>query len=261
MVATASGSPATDAVKAMNDIRVFLRFGALAGLAGGGAAALFQLLVTEGQIERALALEAAKATEPVDEMFSRGTQIVGGAVAAVVLGLLLGVVFAVVAAALWPRLPGRSVFGRAGGLAAAAFVGWTLIPALKYPPNPPGVGNADTVGQRTGAYVALLVVGLILLYLALELWQQLTARGLVGASRFAVVAFGFLAVVAVLYLVFPANPDPVDVPANLIWHFRLDSLASNALLWLVVGTAFGYLGDRRTRAEQAAPSSTDPLRR
>ena len=221
---------------------------------------MFQVLVTEKQIKVALALEAAKASEPADEMFSRGTQIVGGAAAAVLLGLFLGVVFAVVAAALWPRLPGRSVAARAGGLAATAFLGWTLIPALKYPPNPPGVGDADTIGQRTGAYVALLVVGLILLYLALELWQRLTVRRISGAPRFASVAFGVLAVVTVLYLVFPASPDPVDVPANLIWHFRLDVLAGNALLWLVLGVTFGFLGDRRTRAEGATRSPSDALR-
>lgn len=239
----------------MNNIRGFIWRGAVAGLVAGAAAALFQVLVTERQIKAALVLEAARATEPADEMFSRGTQIVAGAGAAVLLGLLLGVVFAIAAAALWPSLPGSSVFSRSGKLAVAAFVGWTLIPALKYPPNPPGVGDPDTIGQRTGAYIALLVVGFIAIYLASEAWRKLSARGVDGARRFAVVVFGFLAVLTVLYLVFPANPDPIADPANLIWHFRLDSLATNALLWLVMGTVFGYLGDRTPRAQASVPDS------
>ena len=59
----------------------------------------------------------------------------------------------------------------------------------------------------------------------------------------------------------PANPDPLEVPANLIWHFRIDSLAANGLLWIVTGTAFGFLADRALRAASPIASPAGPTGR
>lgn len=233
----------------MNGIKAFLWRGAAAGALGGLAAALFQALVTARQIDIALEIEAANETGGgSDEMFSRTTQVAGGMLAAIIYGVLLGVIFAVVAAALWRALPGRTAFSRSIKLAVVAFVAWVLVPQLKYPANPPAVGDPDTVGQRTVSYLLLLVVSIGLAVGAWELWQRLTARGIEGATRFAAVAGGYLACVTAAYLIAPANPDPIDVPANLIWHFRIDSLAGNGLLWIVTGTAFGFLADRALRS-------------
>ncbi len=228
----------------MNDIKAFLGRGALAGLAGGVAAALFQWLVTEDQIRAALRIEAAHQTGDHQEMFSRGTQVTGGMLAAGIYGTLLGLVFGFVCAALWRWLTGSSVFARSIRIASVVFVAWVLVPALKYPANPPSVGNPDTIGQRTASYLGLLTVSVALAFLAWELWRNLTARGVDGAKRFAAVAGGYLAVITLTYLILPPNPDRLDAPANLIWHFRIDSLAGNALLWLVIATVFGWLGDR-----------------
>ena len=62
--------------------------------------------------------------------------------------------------------------------------------------------------------------------------------------------------ITIAYLVLPANPDPVTAPANLIWHFRINSLAGSGLLWLVIGSTFGWLGDRASpRATVRAAAS------
>ena len=75
---------------------------------------------------------------------------------------------------------------------------------------------------------------------------------------FAAVAGSYLATVMIAWLVFPANPDPIEMPANLIWHFRIQSLSGNAILWVVIGTAFGYLADRvTTRSEPSMVTSPD----
>ena len=234
----------------MNNMKAFLGRGALAGLAGGAVAAVFQWTVTEHQIRKALELEAAH-----EEMFSRSTQVIGGALGNVLFGLFVGLIFGFASALLW-RSASREggAFSRSIRLAGAVFVVWTLVPALKYPANPPGVGNPDTIDQRTASYLILLVVSVLVAILAREVWRQMTARGFVGAPRFAVVAGAYLAVIAALYVAFPANPDAVDAPANLIWHFRLDSLAGNALLWLVLGTVFGWLGDRAAARTDSSPS-------
>ena len=239
----------------MNNMKAFLGRGALAGLAGGAVAAVFQWTVTETQIRKALELEAANETGAHEEMFSRSTQVLGGMVGGVLFGLFAGLIFGFVSALLWRRASHEGgAFRRSIGLAGAVFVVWTLVPGLKYPANPPGVGNPDTIDQRTASYLILLVVSVLVAILAREVWGQMTARGFAGAPRFAVVAGAYLAVIAALYVVFPANPDSIDAPASLIWHFRLDSLAGNALLWLVLGTVFGWLGDRAATRIDSKPS-------
>lgn len=243
----------------MRNIKAFLGRGALAGIAGGIAAALFHLLVTERQIRQALAIEAARESGAHEEMFSRGTQVIGGMLGAGLYGVFLGLVFGFVCALLWSALSGRDVFTRSIRLAIVIFVAWTLVPALKYPANPPGVGDPDTIAQRTAWYLALALVSVLLLFLAWELWKQLTARGIEGAPRFASVTGAYLMAITVAYLALPANPDPIDAPANLIWHFRLDSLGGNALMWLVIGITFGWLGDRAIARAAAHPTSAESM--
>lgn len=243
----------------MRNIKAFLGRGALAGIAGGVAAALFHLLVTEREIRQALAIEAARESGAHEEMFSRGTQVIGGMLGACLYGVFLGLVFGFVCALLWTALSGRGTFTRSIRLAVVIFVAWVLVPALKYPANPPGVGNPDTIGQRTASYLALALGSLLLVFLAWELWKQLAARGIEGAPRFAAVSGAYLLAITVAYLVLPANPDPVDAPANLIWHFRLDSLAGNALMWLVIGITFGWLGDRAIARDTVRPNAAESM--
>lgn len=236
----------------MNHIKSFLWRGALAGLTGGVTAALFQWIVTEDQIRKALAIEdATTAGEVHEEMFSRTTQVAGGMSAAVIYGVCIGLVFAFVLAILWRALPGTSAFHRSIHLAVVGFATWVLVPGLKYPPNPPAVGDPDTVGERTAAYLGLMLASLVVAYLCWMLWQRVSERQGNPGRRFAIVAGAYLAAITVLYLVFPANPDAIEVPATLIWHFRIDSFAGNALLWLVMGSTFGILADvAANRAER-----------
>ena len=243
----------------MRNIKAFLGRGALAGLAGGVATAVFHWLVTERQITQALAIEAARETGAHEERFTRGTQVIGGMLGSGLYGVFLGLIFGFVCALLWSSMPGRDVFARSIRLAIVVFVAWTLVPALKYPPNPPGVGDPETVGQRTASFLILLVVSLLILFLAWELWKRLTSRGIAGAPRFAAVAGAYTVAITIAYLVLPANPDPVNAPANLIWHFRINSLAGSALLWLVIGSTFGWLGDRSSPRVTARAAASESL--
>ena len=45
----------------------------------------------------------------------------------------------------------------------------------------------------------------------------------------------------------------IDVPANLLWRFRIASLGGNLLLWSVLTVTFGTAAVRRERA-LAAPA-------
>src|SRR3954452_5618506 len=196
-------------------IKWFIWRGLAAGAIAGAAAALFVRFVTETQIGYALRFEDATGIglppgDPAE--FSRGTQHWGGMAAAVLYGAVLGVVLGIVLAALHHLLTGRNEFERALKVAAGAFVALVLIPALKYPPNPPTVGDPDTIGQRSTQFLLLMGASVVVVLAAWYLWMQLTERGWSGARRFLVGGGAFVALVALLLLVWPASPDPIVPP-------------------------------------------------
>jgi predicted cobalt transporter CbtA len=45
----------------------------------------------------------------------------------------------------------------------------------------------------------------------------------------------------------PDDTDVIKVPADLIWDFRLASIATLLVLWLGLGAIFGLLGERAER--------------
>ncbi|WP_165985439.1 CbtA family protein [Streptomyces sp. YIM 98790] len=241
------------------------------GLAAGGLAGLlsglFSLLVAGPLLDRAIALEeerlhagralALAASLPASlahgetEVFSRGTQHFGLVVTAVVTGLALGVFFGIGYALLHRRtaLSGGDHWTRALALAGAGFLALSLLPGLRYPANPPGVGDAGTVGDRQLLWLAAMFLGVAGTAAAWRLHRRLAARP--APVRHLAVALVLLATVTLLFAL-PPNPDPVDVPAALLWDFRLLSFAGHAVLWAALGAAFGWLGLRYDPASRAA---------
>jgi predicted cobalt transporter CbtA len=222
-----------------------LRRGAVAGAAGGGALALALAVLGGPLLAEAVALEEPGGGGP----FGRGVQQVAGVVGAVALGVALGVVFAVVFTAARHRLPGGDDWRRSLWLAAAAFVAVHLVPALKYPPNPPGVGDPATVGRRTALYVLLIAFSVVATVGAVRLGGWLAARGMAPAPRHVVTAVAWSALVAAALAGFPTPPDAVEAPATLVWQFRLTVVGGWLGLWAVTGAVFGWLAlppaDRR----------------
>lgn len=220
----------------------YLKSGALAGLAGGGALAVVLRLVGEGPIGQAVAIEHARHRgAPMAEMFSRGTQRIGGMAGALVYGLALGAVFGIVFAALRHRLPGRDDWYRAVSFGGIACVTIFLVPFLKYPANPPAVGDPETIGRRTALYVVMVVWSLVATFAAARANRWLRTRAVPDRRRLPAVAGVHVALVAIAFVVLPGNPDAITAPATLVWHFRMASLAGSAALWATMGTVFGWL--------------------
>jgi predicted cobalt transporter CbtA len=239
-----------------------LRCGLAAGLAAGLASALLIWLVVEPVIRRALAIEEARSTgrhgHVTEPLVSRGLQVVGGAATAVVVGALFGVVFAVVFAKLRHRLPGHSDFVRSAVLTALGFCVFTLMPALKIPANPPAVGDPETVTERTLIYVLSILLGLALVFAVAGLDRHLSKSGAPDSTRYTLDMYATVAGIVAILVLAPSSPDsvPSDVPASLLWDFRLASLAQLAAMWAVLGATFGLLVDRRgTRRREVVPAA------
>lgn len=246
-----------------------LRRAVLAGLVAGAVAAVFVGLVAEDSIDAAIAIEEAgadaahDADHDTDEstdsgdashghgddeaLFTRSQQVVGGLAAAVVFGLVVGVVFGTVYAAVRHKITIGSETGRVLLLAAAAYLATAVLPALKYPANPPAVGDPDTVNERTLLYFTFLAASIILAVAVGMLYRRLATR-LERSAAVVATATAALAGTAVLLVVWPSSPDRVaqDFPAQLLWDFRLESLATLTIIWSTFGLGMGWMSRPRT---------------
>ncbi|MFC7533082.1 CbtA family protein [Actinoplanes sp. GCM10030250] len=248
-------------------LRLIVR-GLLAGLIAGLLAGGFAYVFGEPHVDAAIAIEEAAAhaggevSHHEEELVSRGTQSGAGLFLATGLyGLALGGIFAIAYTLLRRRLRVASDARAALGLAAGTLLGFVVVPFLKYPANPPAVGDPATIDQRTIAYLAVVVLGLVAVWAGV-----LAARTQAAEWRRAVAgAGGFLVVVVVAYLLLPTFDEvPQTFPATLLWDFRISSLGTQVVLWSVLGLTFaGMLSTVRSRtgspAAPASPAGADSL--
>ena len=238
-------------------IASYLRRGMAAGLLAGLLAGLFALVVAEPLLDQAIGLEGsnhqegqASAThthEDEGEVFSRSTQKVGLFFATGLSGVLVGGVFGLVFAYFRGRMDYESDWIRSLSLAAALFAGAVLAPFLKYPANPPTVGDPATIGDRTIAYFAMVGLSLLAILAAWYISKLLKERGASAPVRQVTVGLGLVTVLIGLMLGLPATTDPGEFPAGLLWSFRLSSLGTQLVLWAGLGVLFGLLCEQANR--------------
>ena len=231
-----------------------LKRGVVSGAVGGLFAGAFGFLLAEPVMDRAVDLESgrqAAAGEHTVEVFSRHTQHLGFLGATFAVGLALGVLYGVVHHLL-SRGRTSEPWAQALRLGAGAFFGLTLVPFLRYPANPPGVGDSATIATRSHLWTVTLVIGLVGACVAGLVAGGLRDRGVRPPLRQLSVAAVLVATIALTF-VLPDSTDEVLAPASLIWQFRLLSLATLALLWGGLSVTFGLLGEREASAVPADP--------
>jgi predicted cobalt transporter CbtA len=252
-VATSSACPVTRTVT--DDMRTFgslLVRGLIVGLFAGLLAGTFAYVMGEPRVDAAIAIEESGAAHTHDHnhgdsaepavqedqpLVSREGQKGGLFLATGLYGVALGGMFAVAFTMLRRKLRTENDAYAALGLAAAGFIGIVLVPFFKYPPNPPAVGDPDTITRRTVTYLLTLVIGLLAVWAGVALSRWAARYGDVGRLAGGVV--GLVVTVVAAYLILPRiNEVPETFPATLLWQFRLASLGTQATLWLLLG--FGY---------------------
>ena len=139
-------------------IRRLLVRGLIVGALAGVLAFVVAYLFGEPQLQRAIDFEDAAGPALV----SRGVQrSIGLLTGSVVMGAALGGFFALVFAWAYGRVGTFGARSLAALLGAGAFLTITLVPFTKYPANPPGVGDPDTIDTRTALFVAMIVISLL----------------------------------------------------------------------------------------------------
>jgi predicted cobalt transporter CbtA len=240
-------------MKAITFIAITLLAGAIAGTILGA----INQVVVEPYIERAIELEMLQQnttaqsgqviTNPAEfaayRFWQKGGEIIAGTILGLSIGSLYGIVFAYTRGSISGTNNNKK---KALIVAGIMWLVLFLMPALKYPPNPPAVGNPETIYYRQSLYVAFLAIsGFSALGLAF-LYRKMMVASSNNTKKKAIIipSAVYAAIMAGAYLAMPANPDPINAPIDLVIGFRITSAITISMFWAVLGVIFGALWDK-----------------
>ena len=244
--------------------RAFLVRGLIAGLLAGIVCFAVAYTVGEQPVDDAIAFEDSAAAhhdeasshehEGDDVVVSRQTQSTWGlATATLAYGTAVGGIMALFAAFAMGRVGRLRPQATTGLVVGLGFLSVILLPYLKYPPDPPAVGNPDTIGIRTGDYFAMMVCSVAVVIVATIVASRLVPR--LGAYRglLLTMAGAGVVLIAVSWALPSVDEVPTGFPADVLWRFRVASLTTQVALWATLGIVFvgliGSLGKTQTQAQ------------
>src|SRR5947209_14036362 len=252
-------------------VAALLTRGLIVGLCAGLLAGGFGEIAAEPQINRAIAFEnhriqqqlarvdphAHVAKGPVSRSVQRG---IGLFTATGLYGVGFGGIFALAFAVLYGRV-GRARPARAAlEIAATGFLVVILVPFLKYPANPPSVGNPDTITHRTELYLAMIAISVLAAVAGLRIARTAATRWGASLGPLAGVATYLVLVVGAALVLPGVDEVPPNFPAVVLWRFRIASLGTQLVLWTTIGLGFGVLAERVMAGAAAARRRTRPAR-
>jgi predicted cobalt transporter CbtA len=251
-------------------VRTFLVRGMLVGIVAGLLCFGFLKIYGEPQVDRAIAFETqldeAKAAadkakgmhmsdDEEPELVGRPVQAGLGLFSAVLAySVAFGGLFGLAFAFAYGRVPGALTPQTLSALlAATGFIAVYLVPNLKYPANPPSVGDPETIGVRTALYFIMIAISLAAMIGSATLKRLFIPRfGEWNANLLAAACYIVIVVLAGLLL--PViNEVPEEFPAVVLWKFRVASLGAQFIMWATLGLLFGAvirrpITERRLRA-------------
>ena len=223
----------------------FLVITIISGAIAGTILGIINLGIVEPYIDKAIELETQKDIQAgqnvnLDEIvgyriWQKGGEIVGGIIYGISLSSLFGIVFA------YSRnsLPTSNDKVKAIFLASIMCFVLFIVPALKYPANPPAVGAPETIYYRQGLFVGFLVIsGATALTAAAFILKKIDGT---TSKKISIACAIYGAVMLVSYLVMPPNPDKISIPIDLIITFRFASALTISMFWGILGLTFGTL--------------------
>lgn len=243
--------------------RTLLIRGLIAGVVAGLLAFVVAKLIGEPHVAAGIRFEevrsAAAGEVGGEELVSRTVQNTWGLlVGSLVFGLAIGGLFSFAYGFAAGRLGLMSARATALVVAGLAFLAVYAVPALKYPGNPPGVNDGDTIGTRTNEYLGMLIISVLVVIGAVVLSRRLVPQ--LGSWNASLVAL--LAGLVLVGLAWQFLPEPERTPAGFsadtLWHFRIATTAIHATIYTALGLVFGFLSERELKAS-VAPRETVPV--
>jgi predicted cobalt transporter CbtA len=224
----------------------FIAITLLTGAISGTILAIANLGIVLPFIEQAIALENGRAAEQGEmlDVFEfdnyRIWQRTGQIAAGTILGTSVGALFGLVFAYSRSSIPASTNLKKALILAGIMWFVLFIVPALKYPANPPAVGNPETIYYRQSLYVAYLTIsGLTALGVAF-LYRKLGNK----QAKKALIPAIYAGIIIAAYLILPSNPDAITAPMELVVGFRIASGFTMSVFWLLLGFFLGWFWDK-----------------
>ena len=219
-------------------IIIVLISGCFAGLIHGGT----NLAIVEPYLDQAIGIENQTLFATGEEedtpafwveynsyrVWQKGGQVLAGAILGTSIASLVGIVFLFVRKSLPEGNNVRKTLILSGLMWFTIFV----IPFLKYPANPPTVGDAETVVMRgilSLSFIAISGLGAVAFY---QVYKKLQNKKI-----FAFV--GYAAFIGVAFFLMPENPDEITAPMELVEGFRGASFVAVSVYWLTLGLILG----------------------
>jgi predicted cobalt transporter CbtA len=235
-------------MKAITFIAITLLAGAIAGTILG----TINQVAVEPYIEHAIELEmqntaqSGQVINPAEfaayRFWQKGGEIIAGTILGLSIGSLYGIVFVYTRGSISGNNKKKALI-----VASIMWFVLFLMPVLKYPPNPPAVGDPETIYYRQSLYVAFLAIsGFSALGLAF-LYRKMVSSN----TKKAIIPSAYAAIMAGAYLAMPANPDPINVPIDLVIGFRITSAITISMFWALLGVIFGAFWDKLNPDETA----------
>lgn len=225
-------------------ILIVLISGAFAGLVHGTV----NFAIVEPYLDQAIGIEnqnlfASGEEEDTPEFWVeyegyRAWQKSGQILAGVILGVSVGSLFGIVFALSRNSLPGNNDVKKSLVLAGIMWLTLYLIPFLKYPANPPTVGDGETVVLRAILYLSFIAIsgfGAVGFY-------QLSKKLQNNKKIIALLGYGVF--ITGVFFVMPENPDEITAPMNLVNEFRIMSVLGVTSFWASVGIILGLFWNR-----------------
>jgi putative cobalt transporter subunit CbtA len=224
----------------------FIFISLLSGIIAGVILAGVNYFVAEPFIDQAIGIEvdnsiASGEVVDFDELSSyRVWQKEGTFAAGAFLGLTYGAILGIVYVISRKYLPSSDDRKKALILAAIMCLSLYVVPFIKYPANPPAVGDPETIGLRDSLYTNYqLASGLIALGVSILMYKLRR----IGYSKYVIIVI-YLGLVASIYAIFPANPDEITAPMDLVNAFRAVTFGTMVMFYLVLGTIFGIMWNK-----------------
>ena len=220
-------------------ISIVLVSGGMAGFVHGTV----NFAIVEPYLDQAIGIEnqslfASGEAEDTLEFWAeyesyRTWQKSGQVLAGVILGVAMGSLFGIVYALSRNSLPGKTDVTKAVILSLIMWITIYLIPFLKYPANPPTVGDGDTVILRAVLYVSFIAISGISALLFYKISKKFQNK----KKYLGILGYGIF--ISVVFFAMPENPDEITAPMNLVTEFRFMSVLGVTSFWGSIGIILG----------------------
>ncbi len=222
---------------------IFILIVLLSGCFAGTIYGTLNLIIVEPYLDDAINIENQNLFSSGEEIdgpqfwveyyeyrsWQKGGQILAGAILGTSIGSLFGIVYALSK----KSLPSRNNIGKTLILAGLMWFTLFVIPFLKYPANPPTVGDGETVVLRGILYLTLIAISGFLAIGFYQIFKRLKAKNKI----LPIIGYGVL--ISLVFFLMPENPDEISTSMELVNGFRVVAFLTGTVFWFTLALFLG----------------------